>query len=73
MFCDKKLELTCATVRSASSTSFGTSETFLVFKAKSFLRTVTVSGAGVLCFPDTPIMCLRVLHDIDAVIWVKNT
>ena len=28
------------------------SETFLVFKAKSFLRTVTVSGAGVLCFPD---------------------
>ena len=49
------------------------SETFLVFKAKSFLRTVTVSGAGVLCFPDTPIMCLRVSHDIDAVIWVKNT
>ena len=69
MFCDKKLELTCATVRSASSTS----ETFLVFKAKSFLRTVSVSGAGVLCFPDTPIMCLRVSHDIDAVIWVKNT
>ena len=29
--------------------------------------------AGVLCFPDTPIMCLRVSHDIDAVIWVKNT
>ena len=49
------------------------SETFLVFKAKSFLRTVTVSGAGVLCFPDTSIMCLRVSHDIDAVIWVKNT
>ena len=49
------------------------SETFLVFKAKSFLRTVTVSGAGVLCFPDTPIMSLRVSHDIDAVIWVKNT
>ena len=44
------------------------SETFLVFKAKSFLRTVTVSGAGVLWFPDTPIMCLRVSHDIDAVI-----
>ena len=40
---------------------------------KSFLRTVTVSGAGVLCFPDTPIMCLRVSHDIDAVVWVKNT
>ena len=49
------------------------SETFLVFKAKSFLCTVTVSGAGVLCFPDIPIMCLRVSHDIDAVIWVKNT
>ena len=31
------------------------SKTFLVFKAKSFLRTVTVLGAGVLCFPDTPI------------------
>ena len=53
--------------------SGGTSETFLVFKAKSFLRTVTVSGAGVLCFPNTPIICLRVSHDIDAVIWVKNT
>ena len=49
------------------------SETFLVFKTKSFLRTVTVSEAGVLCFPDTPIICLRVSHDIDAVIWVKNT
>ena len=48
-------------------------ETFLVFKTKSFLRTVTVSGAGVLRFPDTPIMCLRVSHDIDAVNWVKNT
>ena len=44
-----------------------------VVRAKSFLRTVTVSGAGVLCFPDTPIMCLRVSHDIDAVIWVKIT
>ena len=44
------------------------SETILVFKAKSFLRTVTVSGAVVLCFPDTPIMCLRVSHDINAVI-----
>ena len=44
-----------------------------VFKAKSFLRTVTVSGAGVLCFLDIPIMCLRVSHDIDAVIWVKIT
>ena len=42
-------------------------------EAKSFLRTVAVSGAGVLCFPDTPIICLRVSHDIDAVIWVKNT
>ena len=49
------------------------SETFLVFKAKSFLRIETISGAGVLCFPDTPIMCLRVSHDIDAVIRVKNT
>ena len=49
------------------------SETILVFKAKSFLRTVTVSEAGVFCFPDTPIMCLRVSHDIDAVIWVENT
>ena len=49
------------------------SETFLVFKVKSFLRTLTVSIAGVLCFLDTPIMCLRVSHDIDAVIWVKNT
>ena len=49
------------------------SETFFVFKAKSFLRTVTVSGAGVLCFPDTVIMCLRASHDIDAVIRVKNT
>ena len=49
------------------------SETFLVFKAKLFLSTVTVSGVGMLCFPDTPIMCLRVSHDIDAVIWVKNT
>ena len=44
-----------------------------VFKAKSFLRTVPVSGTGVLCFPDTPIMYLRVSHGIDAVIWVKNT
>ena len=48
------------------------SKTFLVFKAKSFLRIETVSGAGVLCFPDTQIMCLRVHHDIDAVIRVKN-
>ena len=40
--------------------------------AKLFLRTATVSGAGVLRFPDTPIMCLRVSDDIDAVIWVKN-
>ena len=39
--------------------------------AKLFLRTVTVSGAGVLRLPDTLIMCLRVF-DIDAVIWVKN-
>ena len=23
-------------------------------------------------FPDTPIMCLRVSNDIDAVIWVKH-
>ena len=37
-----------------------------------FLRTVTVSGAGVLRFSDIPIMCLRVSDDIDAVIWVKN-
>ena len=44
------------------------SETFLVFKEKSFLRTITVSGAGVLCFPDTPMMNLGVSHDIDAVI-----
>ena len=43
-------------------------KTFLVIKVKSFLRTVTVSGAGVLCYPDTPIMCLRVSHHIDAVI-----
>ena len=41
--------------------------------AKLFLRTVTVSGAGVLRLPDTLIMCLRVSDDIDAVIWVKNT
>ena len=27
---------------------------------KVFLRTVTVSGAGGLRFPDTPIMCLKV-------------
>ena len=40
--------------------------------AKLFLRTVTVSGAGVLRLPDYPIMCLRVSDDIDAVIWVKN-
>ena len=40
--------------------------------AKLFLRTVTVSGAGVLRLPDTLIMCLRVSDDIDAVIWVKN-
>ena len=40
--------------------------------AKLFLRTATVSGAGVLHFPDSPIMCLRVSDDIDAVIWVKN-
>ena len=43
------------------------------WEAKSLLRTVTVSGGGVLCFPDIPIMCLRVSHDYDAVIWVKNT
>ena len=49
------------------------SEIFLVFKANSFLRTVAVSGTGVLCFPDTPMMSLGVSHDIDAVIWVKNT
>ena len=41
-------------------------------EAKLFLRTITVSGAGVLRFPDTPIMCLRVSDDIDTVIWVKN-
>ena len=40
--------------------------------AKLFLRIVTVSGAGVLRFPYTPIMCLRVSDDIDAAIWVKN-
>ena len=40
--------------------------------AKLFLRTATVSGTGVLRFPDTPIMCLRVSDDIDDVIWVKN-
>ena len=40
--------------------------------AKLFLRTVTVSGAGVLRLPDTLIMCLRVSNDIDTVIWVKN-
>ena len=40
--------------------------------AKLFLRTVTVSGAGVLHLADIPIMCLRVCNDIDAVIWVKN-
>ena len=37
-----------------------------------FLRTVTVSGAGVLRFSDIPIMCLKVCDDINAVIWVKN-
>ena len=40
--------------------------------AKLFLRTVTVSGAGVVRLPDTLIMCLRVSDEIDAVIWVKN-
>ena len=40
--------------------------------AKLFLRTATASGAGVLRFPDTPIMSLRVSHDIDSVTWVKN-
>ena len=25
-----------------------------------------------LCFPDTLIMCLRVSHDIDAMIWIKK-
>ena len=39
---------------------------------KIVLRTATVSGAGVLHFPDTPIMCFRVSDDIDAVIWVKT-
>ena len=42
-------------------------------KEKLFLRTVTVSGAGVLRVPHNPIMCLIVYHDIDAVFWVKNT
>ena len=32
----------------------------------------SVSQAGVLRFPDTPIICLKVSDDIDAVIWVKN-
>ena len=40
--------------------------------AKLFLRTVTVSGAGVLRFSYIPIMCLRVADNIDAVIWEKN-
>ena len=40
--------------------------------AKLFLRSATVSGAGVLRYPNTPVMCLRVSDDIDAVIWVKN-
>ena len=39
---------------------------------KSVFHTVTVSGAGVLSFPDTPFICLRVSEYIDAVIWVKN-
>ena len=41
-------------------------------QAKLFLRTVTVSGAGMLRFSDIPMMCLKVCDDIDAVIWVKN-
>ena len=41
-------------------------------EAKLFLRTVTVSGAGMLRFSDIPIMCLRVFDDVDAVNWVKN-
>ena len=44
----------------------------MVKNKKILLLLLTVSGAGVLCFPDTPIMCLRVSYDIDAVIWVKN-
>ena len=40
--------------------------------AKLFLRPATVSEAGVLRYPNTPVMCLRVSDDIDAVIWVKN-
>ena len=41
-------------------------------ETKLFLRTVTVSGAGVLRFSDIPIMCLRASDDNGAVIWVKN-
>ena len=41
-------------------------------EAKLFLRTVTVSGAGVLRFLDIPIVRLTVCDDIDSVIWVKN-
>ena len=42
-------------------------------EANSFLRTVIVSAAGVFLFSDTPIMCLRVSDDIDALIWEKNS
>ena len=37
-------------------------------QTKLFLRTVTVSGAGMLRFSDISIMCLKVCDDIDAVI-----
>ena len=43
-----------------------------MMEAKLFLRTVIVSGAGVLRFSDIPIMCLKVFDDIDAMICVKN-
>ena len=43
-----------------------------VGQAKLFLRTVTVLATEALRLIDTPIMCLRVSDDTDAVIWVKN-
>ena len=42
-------------------------------KTNLFSRTVFVSAARVLVFSDTPIICLRVSDDIDAVIWAKNS
>ena len=41
-------------------------------ETKSFLPTVTISGAGVLRFPNTLMMCSKVSDAIDAVIRVKN-